>query len=70
VGPPKYISESEVINIVNDILVEWEKRVGDQRHAENRAKFEKLFAAYNRLIGVGLIFVVLKLIELFEMHSR
>lgn len=69
-GPVKFCTDYEVKTIVNEALIDWEERIGTKRHEENGEKFEKLFAAYNRLIGVGLIFIVLKLIDLIAIHSK
>lgn len=74
-GPAKYVTESEVLVIVNRAFSEYESSVGMVRHRENGIKFEKLIAAFNKMSGaiwaVGSIFTaVMAGLEIYRIAHK
>jgi hypothetical protein len=71
VTPIKYITESEAKVLMNEVILEWERRVGSKRHEENAEKFDRIFEILNKMKGamwaVGgamtAIFTIFKLID-------
>lgn len=45
------MSESEVLNLVNEAFDRYEDRTGKPRHEENVQKFEELFRVLNKMRG-------------------
>ena len=62
-GPPKYVTESEVLVLMSRSFADYEAVTGLVRHKQNTENFEKLFAAFNKMSGaiwaVGSIFTLL-----------
>ena len=73
--PIKYVTEAEVLVLMNKSFENYEATVGRIRHGENTKNFETLFAAFNKMRGaiwaVGSIFTLLMAgLEIYRISHR
>jgi hypothetical protein len=71
VGPPKYVTDAEVRNMITEGLKDYEKEVVEPRHKETQADLTDIKALINKAQGafwaVGgaftIIFTIFKIVE-------